>query len=64
MLPITPRACEEGDRGIELFMKQVGADVVVPMHYRDMRSEALALADSARLAPWRGRIRFDEQFEL
>lgn len=64
MLPITPRAGAEGDRGIELFMKQVGADVVVPMHYRDMRAEAMALADSARLAPWRSRIRFDERFEL
>ena len=64
LLPITPRAGAEGDRGIELFMKQVGADVVVPMHYRDMRTEAMALADSVRLAPWRDRIRFDEQFEL
>lgn len=64
MLPIAPRAGSEGDRGIELFMKQVGADVVVPMHYLDMRAQAMALADSKRLAPWRSRIRFDEQFEL
>ena len=64
MLPITPRAGEDGDRGIELFMKQVGADLVVPMHYADMRSEAMELAQSERLAPWRDRIRFDDQFEL
>lgn len=64
MLPITPRAGADGDRGIELFMKQVGADVVVPMHYGDMRDEAMELANSKRLAPWRNRMRFDEEFEL
>lgn len=64
MLPITPRAGADGDRGIELFMRQVGADVVVPMHYQDMRDEAMALAKSERLAPWRNRIRFDERFEM
>ena len=64
MLPITPRAGADGDRGIELFMRKVGADVVVPMHYADMREQAMALAGSERLAPWRDRIRFDESFEL
>ena len=64
MLPITPRAGADGDRGIELFMRQVGADVVVPMHYADMRNEAIALAKSERLAPWADRIRFDERFEM
>lgn len=64
MLPITPRAGSDGDRGIELFMQMIGADTVVPMHYRDDRAGALALANSARLAPWRSRIRFDECFEL
>lgn len=63
-LPITPRAGSEGDRGIELFMRQIGADVVVPMHYRDDLAGARALADSARLAPWRDRMRFDDRFEL
>lgn len=64
MLPITPRAGSEGDRGIELFMKRVGADVVVPMHYGDDLAGAKRLASSGRLAPWRDRIRFDDQFEL
>ena len=64
MLPITPRAGADGDRGIELFMRKVGADVVVPMHYADMRDQAMALAGSERLAPWADRIRFDESFEL
>ena len=64
MLPITPRAGADGDRGIELFMVQVGADVVVPMHYGDMRAEAMELANSTRLERWRDRIRFDESFSL
>ena len=51
-------------RGLELFMKRVGADVVVPMHYRDDLAGAERLASSERLAPWRDRIRFDNQFEL
>ena len=63
-LPITPRAGTEGDRGIELFMNTIGADVVVPMHYGDDREGALRLANSARLAPWRDRMRFDRRFEL
>lgn len=64
MLPITPKAGSEGDRGIELFMRQVGADVVVPMHYGDDLAGAQALANSERLSPWRNRIRFDERFEM
>ena len=64
MLPITPRAGADGDRGIELFMQQVGADTVVPMHYGDMRAEAMALAHSERLAPWRNKIRFDDELDL
>ena len=64
LLPITPRAGSDGDRGIELFMRQVGADVVVPMHYRDDLRGAKALANSARLAPWRDRITFEEEFDL
>ena len=64
MLPITPRAGSDGDRGIKLFMEQVGADVVVPMHYRDDLAGAKRLAASERLAPWSDRIRFDDSFEL
>lgn len=64
MLPITPRAGADGNRGIELFMSKVGADVVVPMHYGDDREGAMRLANAERLAPWRDRIRFDESFEL
>ena len=64
MLPITPRAGADGDRGIAAFMERVGADVVVPMHYRDDRAGAMALAASERLAPWREKIRLDEEFEL
>ena len=64
LLPITPRAGSDGDRGIELFMRQVGADVVVPMHYRDDLRGAKALANSSRLASWRDRITFEEEFDL
>ncbi|MDO5107636.1 MAG: hypothetical protein Q4D39_05105, partial [Coriobacteriaceae bacterium] len=64
LLPITPRAGSDGDRGIELFMRQVGADVVVPMHYRDDLRGAKALASSTRLVPWRDRITFEEEFDL
>ena len=51
-------------RNLELFMKRVGADVVVPMHYRDDLAGAKRLAASERLAPWAGRIRFDDWFEI
>lgn len=64
MLPITPRAGSEGNRGIELFMKKVGADIVLPMHYADMREQAVALVESPRLAPWRDLIHFDEELDL
>ena len=64
MLPITPRAGSDGDRGIELFMQQVGADTVVPMHYLDDLAGAKALAGSTRLSPWWSRITFEDDFDL
>lgn len=63
-LPITPKAGADGARGIEAFMELVGADVIVPMHYRDERDAAIALAKGYRIGKWFGRMRFEDVFEL
>lgn len=61
-LPLDPRL-EDPARGVTAFMEEVGAKLVVPMHYGDDKDKAAAYLDAAALAPYRDRICFDDVIE-
>ncbi|RVU97316.1 MBL fold metallo-hydrolase [Coriobacteriales bacterium OH1046] len=62
-LPLDPRL-RDPTRGVVAFMEEVGAELVIPMHYGDEQEKAMAHLDAAALAPYRDRICFDDVIEV
>lgn len=65
MVPLDVRLAEPDGpiRSIELFMQEVGAELVFPMHYWDESAAARGWAENPRLAQWRDKLHFEQVYE-
>ncbi len=61
-LPLDPRL-QDPTRGVIAFMEEIGAKLVVPMHYGDDREKAVSCLNTPALEPYRSRICFDDVIE-
>lgn len=66
MVPLDVRLADPDGpvRCIELFMQEVGADHVFPMHYWYDKETAMSWANSPRLAQWRDKLHFEDSLEI
>ncbi len=58
-MPLDPRL-KDGCAGIIAFEEELGAQVLVPMHYGDNLARAQELAQDARLAPYAHTFHFED----